>query len=132
MDTCESGEVDDSDRANFIAQAKAGDMQARALQRGLVQPDKSGIQRPYLLQRDRFICNDLSRRSGSVVFSSSRGGEFSFEDDTITNGFFSAAIVTALSGADTDSNHTLIIDELRDYVTKNVSVETKGAQKPGD
>ena len=34
------------------------------------------------------IYNDLVRRSGAIVFSSSRGGEFSYECDRIRNGYF--------------------------------------------
>ena len=35
--------------------------------------------RAFLHQRDRYIYNDLQRRSGAIAFSSSRGGEYSYE-----------------------------------------------------
>ena len=45
--------------------------------------NKSRNIRKYLNEKDRFITNDIFRRSGAVVFSSSRGGEFSYENNEL-------------------------------------------------
>ena len=130
MDTCESGEVDDENRGTFLAMANSRGLQARAIRRGL-KIETNQI-RPYLYERDRFIYNDLLRRSGAVVFSSSLGGEFSYEEDKYRNGIFTKAIKDALSDpeADRDGSNTLSTQELRDYVSKEVQELTEGRQHP--
>jgi uncharacterized caspase-like protein len=88
--------------------------------------------REYLLSRGRFIDNDLSRRSGAIVFSSSGGDELSYESAQIANGYFTEAILAALGSraADTDSDGLVSVPELKAFVRENVSRETGGAQNP--
>ncbi|MFA6504928.1 MAG: caspase family protein [Treponemataceae bacterium] len=119
MDTCESGEADESNQR--LAQAlNTKGLSARTLSpestRGLsVIP--SAIAK-ISTQRDRWIYNDLARRSGSIVFSSSRGNEASLESDAWNQGAFTYSILQAFreSAADRDKNGLLSTDELRAYV----------------
>jgi WD40 repeat protein/tetratricopeptide (TPR) repeat protein len=94
MDTCESGEAEDS-----------------------------GSVALSLAQRDRWIYNDLVRRSGAVVFSSCRGDEASYEFDDLQNGAFTAAIKDCLAGkaADSDGDGAISSLELRAYVGRRVA-----------
>ncbi|MCK5632698.1 hypothetical protein KAH94_03045, partial [bacterium] len=86
----------------------------------------------YLNEKDRFIYNDLIRRAGAVVFSSSKGGEFSYESDSIENGFFTEAIMKAITGSKADKNKDKLIsiDELKDFVSRDVPKQTKKQQHP--
>lgn len=98
LDTCESGEIDPETDAIISQQANRVGVQARAV-RGLsvVKSDNGQIKSPgeattslsartYLLDRDRFIFNDLLRRSGAIVFSASGATEYSYEDNRYKNG----------------------------------------------
>jgi WD40 repeat protein/uncharacterized caspase-like protein len=137
MDTCESGEVDDVVQTTFYTSAKSRGIKARAA-RGVVFIDDEAKEKPaqkkrdYLFQRDRFIYNDLSRRSGAIVFSSSKGGEFSYESESVQNGFFTEEIIRAITSgeADADGDGAVSIDELRNFVAKEVPALTSDLQHP--
>ena len=136
MDTCESGEVDESVQKTYYAMADKRGFKARTI-RGLKhQKKKTGTltrkNRPGLFVNDRFIYNDLIRRSGAIVFSSSRGGEFSYESDTIKNGFFTEEIINAFTKnvADKNRDKRISTSELRNYVENAVPVQTAQQQHP--
>jgi len=148
MDTCESGEADEpagagpaaepssvalvasGARGLTVTKAPAGDaMTGTAV--GDFGPTATEP-RPWLLERDRYISNDLRRRSGAVVLSSSRGGELSYERDDLANGVFTEEILKALSSAnaDADGDGVVAVDELRAYVERAVAAATGGFQHP--
>lgn len=133
LDTCESGEVDVED----TPRAKTTRSKRTAAARQLVlEGAPSGTQAPAVplakLREERFIYNDLARRSGAVVFSSSRGSESSLEDDSIRNGYFTEAVMEALVTDRADENHDgdVSTDELRHFVTTRVATMTGGQQNP--
>ena len=133
MDTCESGEVDSETQNQYYAMAKSRNIKARTTRALQVVRRKAKIDtRPYLYQKDRYIYNDLLRRSGAIVFSSSRGSEFSYESEKIKNGYFTEEIIKAINSRKTDKNNDGIVstDELRDYVSKEVPKYTNGMQHP--
>ena len=84
MDTCESGELDEESEKNYFYLSNVRGIKARSI-RGIIKKasKKTGqkVIRKFLLERDRYIYNDLTRRSGAIIFSSSKGGEFSYEKD---------------------------------------------------
>lgn len=128
MDTCESGEVDELD----LGAGTSGVMRARNA-RGLRKKGSAPtVSRDYLLNRERFIFNDLSRRTGAIVFSSSRGGEFSYETDELQNGVFSESVLQALTSphADVDKSGSVSTNELRSYVAAEVARRTNNLQHP--
>jgi len=129
LDTCESGERDDS---NAVAMAEAGRFRPRSL-RGLSVQRKAGHVVPISVAADteRFIYNDLSRRSGAIVLSSSRGTEDSLELDALEQGLFTHAVLAALSGAgDVDLDGMVSEDELRAYVEAQVTELSEDRQHP--
>lgn len=133
MDTCESGELEEADFTRYMAQANSRGINPRtfrkvAKRRGV----GTNAPRSYLLQKDRFIYNDLARRTGAVVFSSSRGNEISYESQAIQNGFFTKRIIDALFSktADRDLNGKISVDELKVFVRDLVSRDTGGLQNP--
>jgi WD40 repeat protein len=136
MDTCESGIIDEDTEEKYFAMAESRGIKARTSRAIRINlKGEKGKRRAvarYLLDKDRFIYNDLMRRSGAVVFSSSKGSEFSYESSKIKNGFFTEAIMDALMKAQADANNDGYIskDELRDYVSKSVAEQTGGNQHP--
>lgn len=135
MDTCESGELEDRTVSQFASTAKARGFIPRSI-RGLKAVETVSTTpkpiRQRMYTRDRFIYNDLFRRSGAIVFSSSQGGELSYESDQLKNGFFTQAVINALAGGKGDENNdgTVSTDELYRYVSKTVSVWSSGLQNP--
>ncbi len=135
MDACESGEIDEeNDYATFYADASNRGLKSRGF-KPIVneqQTQKKSTIKKLGIDRNRFIYNDLLRRSGAIVFSSSRGQEYSYEYDELQNGLFTEFIIKALttSEADTDKNGTVSTDELRKYISKEVSKFSGGAQNP--
>lgn len=135
MDTCESGEIDENSEENYYYLSNVRGINARSI-RGLsnIAAKKAGqkVLRTFLLERDRYIYNDLARRSGAIIFSSSKGGEFSYEKDEYQNGLFTEEILNALtkSNSDKDNDGFITTDELREYVIKAVSKASDDLQHP--
>ena len=134
MDTCESGELE----TDAIALAPAPDsMRARTskkLAQRLGGSSETAASRTLLrsVDRDRYIFYDLQRRTGAVIYSSSRGSEFSYEDPAIENGWFTEQLLGALAPDGADENHDGWVDtsELRRYVGPRVAAQTSGRQHP--
>jgi uncharacterized caspase-like protein len=131
LDTCESGEMDESTRAELAAKIRAAGLAARTSP-VFEQPHAGQPKRVFLYERDRYIYNDLARRTGSIIFSASHAGELSLESSKIQNGFFTHAILEALGSNLADTNHdgNISIDELEAYVSLVVALETGGMQRP--
>lgn len=134
MDTCESGELDAANRleAMEIARKNGFYSRARDLYKGLENKERS--KREYLYFKDRYIYNDLMKGSGAAVFSSSHGGEVSFESDKLKNGFFTAALISGLTDesdkSDVDKDGNVSLNELVDFVSIRVGSQTQGMQNP--
>lgn len=131
LDTCESGEMDEATRAELTAKMQSAGLSARTSP--LFQQTRAGQpKRVFLYERDRYIYNDLERRTGSIIFSSSHAGEMSFESPKIQNGFFTHEILEALGSSQADTNHDgrISVDELEAFVTLRVALQTGGLQRP--
>jgi hypothetical protein len=135
MDACESGEIDDDVQTNVIALANTRGIRSRGFKNvtasNKVVLKSDAPKRSYLFDKDRYIYNDLSRRSGSIVFSSSKGGELSYEYDELKNGLFTSYIMKGLAGeADKNNDGTVTTDELREYVSMEVAKASGDLQHP--
>ena len=138
LDTCESGELEDDAVAGYLTTAQSRGLRARAVPRspGRSEGDKpapaaAAATRPYLLDRDRLIFLDLTRRTGAVVFSASRGNELSYESETYKNGYFTAGLLRSLTEtAKPGGAATVTTAQLRQAVKEWVEQETGGLQHP--
>jgi len=136
MDTCESGERDAENTHSVLEQARSRGLKARTTPRAVtpIQTKLGTSARSYLFEKDRFIHNDLFRRSGAVVFSSSQGSEFSYEpreQRADGNGYFTAAVIEALQGkADKNQDNVLDKPEFLSYVQQRVRDLTHQLQNP--
>ena len=130
LDTCESGEMDPVTRAEI--EAKMGDDLKVRTSSALRRDDANRTRRVYLYDRDRYIYNDLTRRTGAVVFSASHAGELSFESPAIENGFFTRGVIDALTSANADTNRDGVVSvhELQAFVSLTVTLKTGGLQRP--
>jgi WD40 repeat protein len=129
MDTCESGEIDDETGNGYFSAAGSRGIKARTARTIVINPRRKEDKRPFLLYKDRYIYNDIVRRSGSIVFSSSKGGEFSYESDKIKNGYFTKCILDALKGK-ASKKGSISVDDLRKFVIETVPKETGNLQHP--
>ncbi|HRY54771.1 MAG TPA: caspase family protein [Spirochaetia bacterium] len=137
IDTCQSGEADRAPAASLAAAAagaRARVIPASAARGLALVPGPAG---EALADRDRFIWNDLARRSGAVVFSACRADEASYESDAWKQGAFTSAILEAFASkaADRDGDGSLSADELRAYVSAAVprklrSLDPRARQHP--
>jgi WD40 repeat protein len=137
VDTCESGELEEGAVRSSITAASSRGIRARGVPREPANPETAPppaavrAARPYLLDRDRMILMDLSRRTGAVVFSASRGNELSYESDAYRNGYFTAGILRTLAeeGKPSD-NAPLTTARMRQAVRAWVEQETGDLQHP--
>ncbi len=131
MDTCESGEIDEELYIKRVVDEGSRGLIARSIRRS-VSKENSKHFRKYLYERDRYIYNDLIRRSGAIIFSSSKGGEFSFEHDKLKNGLFTEELINAFTTGNADKNKDNIISiiELKNYVSESVEKLSTSLQHP--
>jgi len=134
LDTCESGEIDDTIEDQYFARADVNGFKPRTARSVRVRLRQMGKRPKWtkIWDHNRYIYNDLSRKSGAVVFSSSQGGELSYESDEVKNGFFTKGILEAFSTLESDSNGDkyLSIVELLNYVADRVSTLSANLQHP--
>ena len=143
MDTCGSGEWEPDMLQKVVsADSKSKGVWARVPEEIAVtipsdlQDEFSSSNkeiRTYLTDKNRYIYNDLLRRSGSIVFSSCRGDEVSYETSKYTNGIFTEYILRAFAPAkdagkvqagDLNGDGRVSTQELQKYVIEGVSKET--------
>jgi WD40 repeat protein len=131
LDTCESGELDDEIIAPLPASAGSRGLVARGT-RGLRLVTSPTAPRRIARQRNRYIYNDLARRSGAVVLSSSRGAELSYESAESKNGVFTQALLEALTAPASDADGDGVIEshDLAQRVAREVTRRTEGRQNP--
>lgn len=133
LDTCDSGELDEATFASYYTMAVSRGIKPRTYRKPLKGRGQARAKvRDYLYKKDRFIYNKLSKRSGAVVFSSSRGGEMSYESSAIKNGFFTKEIMKAFTDklADKNDDKRISTNELKEYVSHAVAANTGELQHP--
>jgi len=118
MDACHSGEVDKEEKFS------TKDTIAKNAKGITIIPDSSsiGLQNSFELMQELFT--NLSKGNGAVVISAARGQGAALEGEKWSNGAFTHCVLNGLKDGKTSVN------ELKDYVLKEVEILTNGQQKP--
>jgi len=134
LDTCASGELYDDMQMGSIAVAQSRGIiprYATQVNRGLSVVARPSSGDKPIINRDRFVFNDLLRRTGAIVFSSCRGNEFSYESDEIRNGYVTHALIQAFTKPTGGGKQALLsFRSIQDDVTRTVSAATENLQNP--
>ncbi|HUS65524.1 MAG TPA: caspase family protein [Kofleriaceae bacterium] len=132
IDTCESGDVAEEQVAAGAGAAGGRGVRARVARSLVLRRERRGRGRPFVLERDRFLYNDLSRRTGAVVYSSTTGGDLSYERKDLRNGLFTESLLRALTttATDRDRDGAISLDELQAAVGTQVVALSGGRQHP--
>ncbi|TGV04832.1 caspase family protein [Flavivirga rizhaonensis] len=121
LDTCYSGEKNDTDLESFISTSnklKEYDVNTRG-SKGILRKSYKELQ----TLRDLFY--DLNRGNGSYIIAATGGKQFALESEKWNNGVFTYSFIKAMEDLE-----TLKISELKDLTYKNVLELTDGFQKP--
>jgi WD40 repeat protein len=126
------GVYDAGEAVASLSLAKDHKLIGRGIQRKHLSDSKRNAIKKAFFDQNRYIYNDLFRRSGAIVLSSSQGAEWSYESDAIENGVFTEEVIRALTSKSADENRDRLVstEELRDYVTRAVAEKTAGLQHP--
>jgi hypothetical protein len=127
IDACHSGEVDKEETYKRKDDTTNRKMKGIEL---LQSESKLGLTNTFDLMQELFA--NLSRGSGVVVISASRGYQYAQEGDQWQNGVFTHCIIKGLKDkeADKNKNGEITVTELKDYVIEQVEKLTNGTQKP--
>ncbi len=130
LDTCESGTLDDRSLNLSLALSKTNKFRPTTKKEFIKWLSKR--RKIFKLDKNRYIFSDIFRRSGTIVFASSKGGELSFEFPEIKNGIFTYMIKRAFTDKNADLNHNgyISVNELKKYVKKWVPLVTDDYQHP--
>lgn len=134
MDACHSGEVD-KEEIQSIAYAPALPSNVKEIKGSRViemQLDTAalGLQNSFELMQELFT--NLSKGNGASVISAAGGMQYAYEGDKWKNGVFSYSVLKGLIEGDADANgdKKVTVNELQNYVMKQVETLTGGRQKP--
>jgi len=130
LDTCQSGEFDATTLRKLGEIASQHGLSSRSRKRLISKAIREP--RTYLYERDRYIYNNLARRTGATVFSSSLANESSLENSALKNGVFTRAVIETManSATDMDKDGFISVMELEAGVKILVSKKTGDLQHP--
>lgn len=134
IDACHSGEVDKEYFAEVSKLSNTKEVTSIPIGGKGSQPvntkPKVGLENSFDLMKQRFT--NLSKNNGSVVISAAGGMEYAYEGERWSNGVFTYCLINGLeqSKADKNKDSKVMINELKNYVSREVEKLTKGKQKP--
>jgi uncharacterized caspase-like protein len=130
LDACHSGEVD-KEEVEILAQntTSTGKVKFRDAGTG-IQKKNLGLKTTSELMGELFT--DLRRGTGATVVSSAGGVESAMESDEWKNGLFTYCLLHGLKDkvADTNKDGEIWLSELQNYLRKEVTELSNGAQQP--
>lgn len=125
IDACHSGELDkeEVEKIKVVSNSlRDSNINSRSSIK-VTAKKKIGIRNSYELMNELFT--NINRGNGATVISAAAGTQFALEQGDLQNGVFTYCIIDAFK-----QNSSLTISELKEIVTKRVSILTKGMQKP--
>lgn len=130
LDACHSGEVD-KEEVEQLAVAKTSDANVKFRSAGGgIQKKTLGLKTSGELMSELFA--DLRKGTGATVISSAGGAEYAMESDQWKNGLFTYCLLHGLKdkAADKNKDGAVMLSELQEYLRKEVSDLSNGAQRP--
>ncbi len=137
MDACHSGEVDktrlkvSADKSVALTKNIKGVVKAYTYQNEAAEEQyQVGIKTSFELMQELFT--NVSKGSGAVVISAAAGNSYALESDEWRNGVFTYCVLYGLKNkkADLNGDGSITVNELKEFVSKEVERLTDGAQKP--
>lgn len=123
MDTCHSGDLDDSSSA--VALAPAAGVKARSISKRGLKVVGSGAKGGQTGAIAKALFSDLKRSTGAVVLASAGAREFALETSALKNGVFTSVLKQTLK-----ERPSLPVSELMTTVGGKVTELTGGGQTP--
>lgn len=130
LDACHSGEVDKEEVEQLAVNTTgSGNVKFRAAGAG-IQKKNLGLKTTSELMSELFT--DLRKGTGATVISSAGGAEYAMESDQWKNGLFTYCLLHGLKdkAADANGDGQIMLSELQNYLRKEVTTLSNGAQQP--
>jgi len=135
IDACHSGEVDmdtaSTGTAATTASTETG-VKTYTFRSNIKNKTKQslGLENSFELMQELFT--NLSQGNGTLVISAAAGVGFALESAEWNNGLFTFTVLNALKNklGDENKNGKISVNELKNYVTKEVDRLSHGQQKP--
>jgi WD40 repeat protein len=138
IDACHSGEVDKEglepveDGSVTLKDGRKGNVKKFTYKGVRSQKGGGNLDLTNSLELMQELFANLSQGTGAVVISASAGSGYALESPEWNNGVFTYCVMNGLKNkyADLNNDGLITINELKEYVSREVEVLTKGAQKP--
>jgi uncharacterized caspase-like protein len=130
LDACHSGEVD-KEEVELLATNTTTNSKVKFRNAGAgIQKKNLGLKTTSELMSELFT--DLRRGTGATVISSAGGAEYAMESDEWKNGLFTYCLLHGLQdkAADENKDGQIMLSELQNYLRKEVTSLSNGAQQP--
>lgn len=132
IDACHSGEIDKETTQLIDKNAilTEGNVTFRSFGDKALAPKRLGFTNSLALMKELFV--DLRRGTGATVISSASGVEFALEGDQWQNGVYTYSLLRGLEemAADLNGDGEVMVSELQQYLSDEVSRLTEGHQRP--
>lgn len=133
VDACNSGELDKSQnfKGDSSYQVKGGLVKLN--RRGIIletQNQQIGLKNSFALMQELF--HGFAKSNGSTILAAAAGTEVAFEGDKWKNGLFTYSLIRGLASMEADINKdkAVTVNELINYVTREVKQLSNGLQNP--
>lgn len=130
LDACHSGEIDKDEVVKTFVTDDQENQEELIFRR--VGNTVKNIDEVNSFELSKALFADMRINNGATVISSSGGAEYAIEGEQWNNGVFTYVLLEALSTkkADKNSDRSLTISEIQNYVQHGVHERTGGLQTP--
>jgi len=132
MDTCHSGELDADDVEKAQKEVKSIGSVAFRSAGEIVKLKENSFGLENTLELSKALFGDLKKGTGATVISAAGGTEFAAEGLNSANGLFTSCLIQGLKTrrADWNRDRSYTVSEIRNYVSKEVILQSNGKQVP--
>lgn len=125
IDACHSGEVDKEDLrvGQLLAGAKGIQRTRGVIPDSTILEPKIGLQNSFQLMQELFV--NVEKGSGATIISAAGGDEYALEGGSISNGFFTFALLQFFK-----THKTVSVKEMKKFVSNEVLRLSGGLQRP--